>query len=242
MLQTQQLVNQNIRWNSSAAAPVVDDLLDDEHGQEEPLDAFRTLHLDRKFDISAEELKHSYRKLMTTLHPDKHHGKPPEEQEYLLEQASQVTQSYQLLKDIPTRATHLLQLLGRVNGDTKQCDSKKDTNTIVLIEESSLRDIIGEQQSMLVLMEIMELREAIDEAETDAELKVLLDENTVRMDDFYQQLSKAFLEYTTATTGAGADAGVHEGDSEPNLDKALECTVMLQYYSRIDETIRDKME
>lgn len=220
-----QLQHGKVRWNSSAAAAAESPLedLDDESTrtqQEEPLDAFRVLNLERKFDLSEDELKQAYRHLMTTLHPDKNHSKPLVEQEYLREQASQVTQSYQLLKDIPTRATHMLQLLGRVSSGI-QCHGEG-------IEESTLHDLLGAQPSPLLLMEIMEIREAIEDATSDAELQPLLEENNARLEDVYQQLSQAFQP--------------QEGDDAPNLDRALECTVMVQYYSRIDEAIREKME
>jgi molecular chaperone HscB len=171
------------------------------------LDAFALMNVDRRFDLSPEELKQSYHKLMAQLHPDKHHGKPRHVQEALLLQATNVTQSYQLLLKSTTRATHLLQLLGKV-GDT--------------FDESSLGELAGQAGNTL-LVQVMEIREAIEEAGADQEaLKALLKENNQRMQNVYDQLTSAF--------------------EAQHLDKAVELTVTLQYYNRIDQTIRRSLE
>lgn len=202
------------------------------------MDAFSLLKLERKFDVSPDELKQSYRQLMAVLHPDKHHLKPPDEQEELRQQASQVTQAYQIVKDIPARATHMLQLLGRIESDA--VDDKNDTEDDSTskrtrgMEDSTLHDLLGEssqQTSMMLLMEVMELREAIEEATGDEALQELLEDNMARMDDVYQELTHTF-----STKNKDGTART------PDLDRALECTVMMQYYSRIDETIREKMD
>jgi molecular chaperone HscB len=172
------------------------------------LDAFALMNVDRRFDLSPEELKQSYHKLMATLHPDKHHGKPRHVQEALSLQATNVNQSYQILQKSTTRATHLLQLLGKV-GET--------------FDESSLRDVMGQQSGNTLLMQVMEIREAIEEAGADQEaLKALQKENNQRIDNVCAQLASAF--------------------EAQQLDKAVELTVKLQYYNRIEETIRRSLE
>jgi DnaJ-domain-containing protein 1 len=62
----------------------------------------------------------------------------------------------------------------------------------------------------------------IDDTDEEEELKSLLEKNSARMDSVCSQLAEAF--------------------AEQNLDLALELTVKLQYYNRIDETIREKMD
>ena len=170
------------------------------------LDAFEVLNMERKFDLSEDELKKSYRSLMANLHPDKHYEKSPSEQEALREKASEVTQSYQILKAFPTRATHMLQLFGKVED----------------MDESSMKDLLDGSQGNLLLMEVMEIREEIDETDSEEGLKSLLEENTKKIEDVCNQLAGAF--------------------STEDLDLALELTVKLQYYNRIDETIRAKMD
>ncbi|CAB9522614.1 Co-chaperone [Seminavis robusta] len=194
-----------LRW-SSAAASSEDSSRNDNNA---PVDAFTLLNLDRRFDISQDELKQSYRRLMAQFHPDKHHGKPLAEQQALSEQATLVTRSYQILQQDSTRATHMLQLLGKV----------EDT-----FDESSLQELLGSSPaSSMLLMQVMEIREAIEEAGSDqAKLQSLSEENNTRMQEVGEELAQAF-------------------DAQ-DLDKAVELTIMLQYYSRIEETIRDNME
>ena len=171
------------------------------------LDAFAVMEVDRKFDLSPVELKRSYHRLMAQLHPDKNHDKPRHIQEALELQATNVTRSYQILQKPTTRATHLLQLLGKV-GDT--------------FDESSLRDLMGQPGNVL-LMQIMEIREAIEDAGADQKaLRNLLHENSHRIDDICVQLALAF--------------------EARRLDKAVELTVKLQYYNRIDEAIQTKLD
>lgn len=192
-----------VRWTTAAAT----NNYDEQDTTTKRLDAFEVMNLDRKFDLSPDELKASYRNLMATLHPDKHHNKSLEEQESLQQQASQVIQSYQILKEAPTRATHMLQLVGKIDD----------------MDESTMKELLGGAQGNVLLMEVMELREAIDEAGSSREeLQPMLDNNTARMEQLGQQLAKAF--------------------QEDDWDQALELTVKLQYYNRIDETIRAKLD
>lgn len=169
------------------------------------LDAYNVLHLDRHFAINHEEMKQSYRNLMNQLHPDKHSAKPTPEQEELRDLASEVTQSYQILKDPHTRAMHLLQLMGKV----------EDMN------ESLMGQLLGSDGNML-LMEVMEIREAVEEASSNEELQPLLEENSTRIQDVCNQLADAF--------------------ETEDLDKALELTVTLQYFTRIEHAIHEKMD
>lgn len=178
--------------------------------QSKRLDAFEVLNLERRFDVSQDALKQSYRSLMANLHPDKHHTKPPSEQETLREKASVVTQSYQILKNSPTRATHMLQLFGKV----------EDT------DEASMRELFlggsSQGQFNMLLMEVMEIREEIEETEDEGALQSLLEENITRMESVCNELADAF--------------------ANQDLDSALELAVKLQYYNRIDETIREKKD
>lgn len=55
---------------------------------------------------------------MTELHPDRHTLKPTDEQERLNNEASKVSRAYDVLRNPHTRATHLLELLGRPMDET----------------------------------------------------------------------------------------------------------------------------
>jgi molecular chaperone HscB len=86
------------------------------------------------------------------------------------------------------------------------------------MEDQSTGDLVG----MVFLMEIMEAREIIDSTVGDDELRPLLLENQKEIDETSELLSRAF--------------------EQTNLEKALELTAQIQYFTRIDETIREKMK
>jgi Fe-S protein assembly co-chaperone HscB len=72
------------------------------------------------------------------------------------------------------------------------------------------------------LMEIMELRHEIEAADTDVELRPLFDANLQRIAETCQLLHTAFETH--------------------NVDTAWKLAGELQYWNRIDETLREKME
>lgn len=85
------------------------------------------------------------------------------------------------------------------------------------LEETASQKLVG----MEFLMEIMELREAIAAQEEQADLEVMKTNNEETFNSICEDLVAAF-------------------DGE-DLDKALQLTAQLQYFNRIDETLRDKI-
>ena len=76
---------------------------------------------------------------------------------------------------------------------------------------------------MSLLMEVMELREEIDEASDDADiLRTLLGQNEERMERVVKLLGEAF-------------------DWRGDMEEARRLTAQLQYWKRIDEKIVDKL-
>ena len=186
-------------------------------GQGQPFDAFAVLNMDRKFDLSLTELKGKYHKLMDEYHPDRHHSSTTTRNTNidtieLQKVASQITQAYQMLQNPHSRATHLLSLLGLFPED--------DGESVILKASASSG----------LLMEIMELREQIEEASSDDDLQQLRDQNAKNMQEVCTQLSQSL------------DASTFDASEQVNLDQALEFTVKLQYYHRIEETIREKIQ
>ena len=134
---------------------------------------------------------------MRDLHPDKQQGKNLADQKELEQQAAAITNAYDTLKRPHVRATHLLELLGfPIEG----------TGTL----------------SGDFLAQIMRVREEIDAARSDVEMKPLFDANVRRIDQTCRDLEAAF--------------------QTKDMNKALQLTAELQYWNRIDETLRDKME
>eukprot|EP00980_Cylindrotheca_fusiformis_P003323 scaffold746_cov123-Cylindrotheca_fusiformis.AAC.11 len=77
------------------------------------VDSFRIFGFPHQFNISSSELKRKYHKLMTEHHPDKHREASIPEMSDEEDKAAQITNAYQTLLQPHTRASHLLELLGK---------------------------------------------------------------------------------------------------------------------------------
>ena len=170
-----QLVSSQAHCFSSAAASVSDE--DDGscsfkiQEDEKVDDLFQVLNLPRTFEISPEELKSSYRSLMTKYHPDKLQHGNPEEIENAEMMASRVTNAYQILNKPHTRAIHLLELVGSP------------------LDETSQTNLVGTE----FLMEIMEIREDVDRIDP-KNMKPIWEETNARIHHCIDELSTAFDE------------------------------------------------
>lgn len=136
---------------------------------------------------------------MTKYHPDRHTLKSLTEQEDTAEKATTITRSFAVLQDDHERALHLLELGG------------------MRMEDNISGEILGGE----FLMEVMELREEIDNTTSEVELKKLFADNKERMNNTCEKLGVAF--------------------SQNDLQEAKRLTAMLQYWKRIDELITDQV-
>ena len=135
---------------------------------------------------------------MKKLHPDKHTLKSLEERELIAEQASQITRGYDVLRDDYERALHLLELGGNKMED----------------------DISGNILGHAFLMDVMEIRESVEDTSDADILMGLLDENKRRIEETCNELAVAF--------------------KDDNLDEAVRLAAKLQYWNRIQESILEK--
>jgi molecular chaperone HscB len=108
------------------------------------MDPFGVLGLPRRYDIDMHELETRYRELQKALHPDKHAGAGASQRRLSLQKAVAVNEAYRTLKDDLRRAEALLALFQA--GDAAH-------------EPSSTQP-----QDAEFLMQVMELREALDDA------------------------------------------------------------------------------
>lgn len=108
------------------------------------VDHFSRLGLKPTYEIDMDELERQYFGFQRRLHPDRFAAKSPKERALSQQQATALNEAYETLKDPLKRAAYLLGLLGR----------KVDLTACGTISDPEL------------LMEQMEKREAIAEAET----------------------------------------------------------------------------
>jgi len=132
------------------------------HVLRDAIDAFSVFKLPYSFKIDENELKTNYRRLMNEYHPDK---RPDNEA-----MAPLITRAYDCLRNKQSRATHLLEVIGYP------------------LDETTSGDLVGTQ----FLVQIMELRETIDDEASDEELLLhLRNENEEIMRDEYEALDHA---------------------------------------------------
>lgn len=114
-------------------------------------DHFTRLGLARDFDVDKTDLDQRYFALQRDLHPDRFATRSAREREISLQQSTSLNQAYETVKSPLRRAEYLLSLNGvTVNAETGNRPTDPD-----------------------VLMEAMESREALAEAQTEAEIAAL---------------------------------------------------------------------
>lgn len=119
-------------------------------------------------DVSA--IERAYFSLQRQLHPDRFASKPERMRKYSLEHSMRANEAYEILKNPMKRAQYLLHLAGiEINGEK---DTIKPSHTL--------------------LMEVMELREALSEVSTAHALNMLLSDIHTRVEDTQSQLNAAF--------------------------------------------------
>jgi molecular chaperone HscB len=77
-----------------------------------PVDYFTFFGLPRKLNVDVSNLEREFYQLSRKLHPDLYSGADPREQEWSLEQSSQLNDAYRTLKDPIRRTEYLLRLEG----------------------------------------------------------------------------------------------------------------------------------
>lgn len=102
-------------------------------------DPFELLGVARRFSLDRAALEQRHRDLSRTLHPDRYVQAPASERRVALERAVAVNEAFRALRDPLTRAEALLSVNGLSIGD-------------------------ADRPAPALLMEVMELREALDDA------------------------------------------------------------------------------
>lgn len=137
---------------------------------------------------------------MSKLHPDVQQSQASsQDNDTSLLSATDVTRAYEVLKHPYTRAVHLLELV--------QKQSPHTTATTSLDQE--------------FYKNIMDLREEIEMASQDEDIRRLLKENKERKMDTLQKLTQAF--------------------SNQNYDQAQRLVAELRYWETCEEILQDKL-
>ncbi|KAF9181561.1 hypothetical protein BGZ50_005438 [Haplosporangium sp. Z 11] len=150
---------------------------------------------DPTFDIDVKDLRIKFFKIQQLIHPDSYSQNTNGDQVYAQQQSSLTNKAYATLKEPLSRANYMLNLLGDPIHETESLNEPE------------------------LLMEVMEARELLEEAQTEEEVDDLKNANDARIKDAVGGLSRAF--------------------KEQDLERAKTLAIELQYWIRIQNVIRD---
>ncbi|MDB4932068.1 MAG: hscB [Myxococcaceae bacterium] len=167
-------------------------------------DPFEVLGVARRFSLDRAALEQRHRDLSRTLHPDRYVQSPPGERRMALERAVAVNEAFRALRDPLTRAEALLAAHGLAVGD-------------------------ADRPSQALLMEVMELRESLDEARRSPEKVTAL---------LAQVRARSAAE--EAALAAAFDADAAPGTAA--LAAARDALVRLKYFRRFEEEADDALD
>ncbi|CAI9289708.1 unnamed protein product [Lactuca saligna] len=161
------------------------------------VDYFNIFGLDRKFDIEAGSLEGKYKDWQKKLHPDLVHTKSEEEREYAAEQSARVIDAYTTLRKPLSRAIYIMRLEG-VEVDEEQTVSEPE-----------------------LLGEIMEIREAVEDANDSRALNQIQSKMDEKLSHWYNSFANAF--------------------QSKEYDDAIKSIQRMTYYQRVKEEIVKKL-
>ncbi|KAI9305753.1 Co-chaperone HscB, C-terminal oligomerization domain-containing protein [Cunninghamella echinulata] len=147
------------------------------------------------FDVELGPLKRQFLKLQQVAHPDSYSNATEREHKYAEIQSSLLNKAYHTLKDPLARAQYLLAQKG-----------------VEIDESESLHN-------PTLLMEVMEVREELEEAITDNDVEAIKNENDEKIKETVANLSRAF--------------------ADNDLDLAKDYSIQLQYWENIRRAIID---
>jgi molecular chaperone HscB len=120
------------------------------------MDPFAILGLPRRYTLDAEQLEQRYRRLQKALHPDRHAGQAASARRMSLSKAVEVNEAYRTLKDELKRAEALLALHGLAGGEQSQPQDPE-----LLLEVMELREALGEAKAEHDLAQVRALAERV---------------------------------------------------------------------------------
>jgi len=104
---------------------------------------FELFGLPQSFDVDLELLDRNYRELQRSAHPDRFVNASDQERRISMQQATQINEGYQVLKDPLKRGRYLLELDGREHDDERNTTS----DTEFLMEQMELREALADVRS-----------------------------------------------------------------------------------------------
>nr|CAB3454956.1 unnamed protein product [Digitaria exilis] len=159
------------------------------------VDYFQIFGLNKEYNIKDNNLEGRYKEWQKKLHPDLVHSKSEKERGYAAEQSALVIDAYRTLSNPLSRALYLLKLEG-----------------IHVDEEKTIND-------PKLLMEMMEIREAVNDASDSQTLEKIQSQVKEKLETWSHSFQEAF--------------------EKKDFDRAIEATQRMRYYERaVEETVK----
>jgi molecular chaperone HscB len=169
-------------------------------------DYFRVLGVPRVFALDLADVERRYKDTTRILHPDRFARADPQARRASLERSIQLNDAWQTLKDPVRRAEYLLSLHGVDIGDRAGGGRADQSGAHVTLPVPQV-----------LLLEVMELREALAQAQADKDLReveALIDKVGGRLGTVMDEVAQAF------------------SASPPDLGTATARLVTVRYYRR----------
>lgn len=173
------------------------------------MDPFATLALPRRFGLDLKQAEARHLELSKTLHPDRYAGAPANERRLALSRAVEVNEAWRALRDPIRRAEALLRLSG-LEGEVGETREPKPSGAF--------------------LMEVMEAREALEEAKAARD--------SARIDAVVREARAQFAEAERALARA-IDPALDQGGGAAELRSAIPLLGRLRYAARFLEEARN---
>jgi molecular chaperone HscB len=124
--------------------------------QSPPADYFTLLGMDRKLNLSTEQLQQRFYELSRQLHPDRFMRKPERERQYSLDASSILNDAYRALKNPVTRAQYVLSQEGFDIGEQRSKDVPPELLEEVFELNMALEEMRGGDDSARPQLETAE--------------------------------------------------------------------------------------
>lgn len=115
------------------------------------MDPFATLGIERRFDVDLRAIERTHRELSRATHPDRHSDRPPSARADALGKSVEINEAFRIVRDPVRRAEALFSLAGIAVGEVSEPKASTE-----------------------FLMEILEQREALEEAKEAGNLSEVL--------------------------------------------------------------------
>ncbi|KAF7804214.1 Iron-sulfur cluster co-chaperone protein HscB, mitochondrial [Senna tora] len=161
------------------------------------VDYFDIFGLEKNYDVEGKNLEGKYKEWQKKLHPDLVHSKSEQERDFAAEQSARVIDAYRTLTKPLSRGIYMLKLEG-VEVDEEQTVSEPE-----------------------LLAEILEIREAVEEAADSEALNGILSEMQEKLKHWSNAFAKAF--------------------ESRNFDEAKSSIQRMTYYERVIDEIVKKL-